>query len=100
MKLEVGRLNVPTVADSSYALRILRWLGIFTTKHDSEIVRASTTALIKETGKQIWRHGYSKSPPTKLMVSPKRVALKTKDNKLWIVTKFRILGSTMMMSAV
>jgi hypothetical protein len=34
------------------------------------------------------------------MVSPKRVALKTKDSKLWIVTKFRILGSTMMMSAV
>jgi hypothetical protein len=53
MKLEVGLLNVPTVADSSYALRILRWLGIFTTKLDSESVRASTTALMKETDKQI-----------------------------------------------
>ena len=53
MKLEVGLLNVLTVADSSYALRILSWLGIFTTNLDSETVRASTTALIKETDKQI-----------------------------------------------
>jgi hypothetical protein len=28
MKLEVDLLSVPTVADSSYALRILRWLGM------------------------------------------------------------------------
>jgi len=100
MKVEVGLLNILTVANSSYALRILRRLGIFTTKHDSASVWASMTALKKETDKEVRIYDYSKSPPTKLMVSPKRVALKTKDNKLWIVTKFRILGSTMMMSAV
>ena len=36
MKLEVGLLNVLTVADSSYALRILRWVGM---RHPADGVR-------------------------------------------------------------